>query len=133
MCNDCVKFINIPLWLELYTLFHWFQFRIEEDKKSFCFICSLPNHEFERRAKVSVYCVTVMWCVILIMWPSYMTCGLIMCFSHLGLHSPCGAWPQHVGLYLLLHVPRQHWHQWPQCNWKICPRDGEKVLLPCLK
>jgi inositol 1,4,5-triphosphate receptor type 1 len=27
------------------------RFRTEQDKKSFCFICSLPNHEFERRAK----------------------------------------------------------------------------------
>jgi hypothetical protein len=27
------------------------RFRTETDKKSFCFICSLPNHEFERRAK----------------------------------------------------------------------------------
>ena len=28
------------------------QFRAEEDKKSFCFICSIPSYEFERKGKV---------------------------------------------------------------------------------
>ena len=27
------------------------QFRTEQDKKAVCFICGLPSHEFERRAK----------------------------------------------------------------------------------
>ena len=43
----------VPYHTVLIVVFFLLQFRTEQDKKSFCFICSLPNHEFERRAKVS--------------------------------------------------------------------------------
>ena len=48
------------------TVFDYFrcdcsiQWRIEEDKKGYCFICNLPSYEFERRAKVLIlFCTSV--------------------------------------------------------------------------
>ena len=29
---------------------------MEADQKSLCFICDIPNHEFERKSKVNKYC-----------------------------------------------------------------------------
>ena len=33
-----------------YDIHNFLQFRSEQDKKNFCFICNIASHEFERRA-----------------------------------------------------------------------------------
>ena len=70
--DERVRNIQISVFISTHALSVWlvhffpkiyYKTKIEEDQKAKCFICDLPSHQFDRKAKVTIHLCYTMYIV----------------------------------------------------------------------
>lgn len=119
-CNEECLVYRVEISVMKSFLIPFLQYHTEQDQKSLCFICSIPSHVLERQASVSMShdFSHDAWVII-----------LSRALPLPGFWPPCERRTQHVELHLLLCVPGDNWHQWPQCHREVCLSESECLTI----